>query len=118
MKSLKSLAAASALAVFASPLAAWADVDFDCDVIRVIERSNRIGVNCSNSIAVGADTVEFITYAKTDVAAMDRFTKMATAAMLSRKKFHVELPESSAGNVSGCEASNCRTVTFPFAIDY
>ncbi len=105
-----------ALFVAATPGLALADVPFSCEPTQVIERSNRIGVTCSNSVVAGSDTISFVSYAKTDVALMERFVRVAISALLSKKKLFVEVPEDGSGNLNGCQVSNCRTVTFPFAV--
>lgn len=114
-KLLSTLAVVAALGLV-TPVDAFADTPFECEPVQVIERSNRIGVQCSNSVVAGTDTVSFITYAKTDVALMERFFRTAMSALLGKKKLFVELPDDGTGNLNGCLTTNCRTVTFPFAI--
>ena len=95
---------------------AYANTVFYCAPKVVRERSNRIEVRCHNSVRVGSDTVEAITYAKTDVPRMERFIRIAVAAMLSKKKLRVELPTSTSGNLNGCYGP-CRTITYPFGLE-
>jgi hypothetical protein len=88
---------------------AFAD-DFDCHPDEVNEvTSGRVFVHCSNSIVLSGATIRFISILTTDQSTASRFVSLATAALLSGKVFRVDVPASSATNVSGCGASNCRT---------
>jgi hypothetical protein len=110
-----------ALLTLCAPLSARAGGLFDCEPIEVIERSNRIGVECQNSFPVGFDIlaidwIKFVTFPKTDVAQMERFMDVAMRALIEGKYFRVEVPDDDAGNLNGCLPENCRTVTTPFSI--
>jgi hypothetical protein len=110
-----------ALMTLCAPLSARAEGTFDCEPIEVIERSNRIGVECQDAFPVGIDIlaidwIKFVTFPKTDVAQMERFMDVAMRALIEGKYFRVFVPDSDAENLNGCLSENCRTVKTPFSI--
>jgi hypothetical protein len=113
--------AAAVLTTALAPVAAHAEGYFDCTPIQVIERSNRIDVQCDSAYPVGIDIlaidwISFVTFPKTDVPQMERFIDFATKALIEGKYFRTFVPDDSSGNLNGCLADNCRTVTTPFSI--
>lgn len=104
-----------------APTMASANLDFDCEPIVIIERSNRVGVHCLHPYpggidALAIDWIYFITFPKTDQAQMRRFLDFATTAMIEGKYFSVDVPTTADDNINGCLPENCRTIGTPFAI--
>jgi hypothetical protein len=91
----------------------------NCDVRDVTEVSTpnaRVQVRCwAPSTPVG----EYIAIGVTDAARAQRFLSIALAAQLSGRKFSVLIdPATSAGNVAGCGAADCRTPTIWMHVDF
>lgn len=94
-----------------APQVARADVYFNCTPDSVMEFGTRVHVHCLPGIIVGADTISFFAINTTDAEEARRFITLATSALLSKKFFRVLVPTSSATNVAGCLATDCRTPT-------
>ena len=104
-----------------APVTSFADTNFDCEPIRVLERSNRVDVRCLYPFVGGNDIlnidwVYWLTFPKTDPAQMERFLAMATTALVEGKYFSVDVPTMPDGNISGCQDDDCRTVSTPFGL--
>ncbi len=97
----------STLAMSSVAQAAW----FSCEPREVLELSNRAHVECRNSFNANGSNIRYIAINKNSSSTLDRFVKLATAALLSNKYFRVSISTSSSSNVSGCVSSNCRTPT-------
>ena len=100
--------AASLFGAAPSAHAIW----FHCVPENVVEVvGSRVHVYCSNSIAVGSpsQTIRFIAISTSNSAVANRFMSTANAAFMSGKRFLADIPSSSATNVSGCSAADCRT---------
>jgi hypothetical protein len=82
---------------------------FSCRPFQVIEYSDRINVSCRNSIALGSDTVTELAIPNNNDLRAQRYVAQATAAVMARDVFRVDVPESSSSNTSGCGTSDCRT---------
>ena len=112
-----------AFALALLPITSFAgSLNFDCEPVQIIERSNRVGVKCLNPYPGGIDAlaiewIYFVTFPKTDQAQMERFLNFATTAMVEDKYFKVDVPATGEDNINGCLEENCRTVTTPFAIE-
>ena len=101
---------ATAFIAFA-PSEARADGWYECQADQVLEQSNRVRVRCKNVLSINGNNVTFFAIDKTDATKASRFVSMASASVLSGQLFIVFAPDSSATNVSGCDAGNCRTPT-------
>lgn len=118
MKRMIQTIALTGLAAFASSFdAQTARADwFNCQPRLVSEFiGSRIHVRCHNTITLSGNVVSYIAVSHSSAHA-NRFLSMAQAALLSGKTFIADIPASSATNVSGCPASNCRTPTV-FAVE-
>ena len=113
------LVLAAAVLVLAAP--AFADQTFDCTPSEVLELGNRIHVKCSTPATVvpssgsvdyrarASREIRYLAIGKTDRDKANRFTSLATAAMVSGKKFRVVIGFSSSTNTDGCNPNDCRT---------
>ena len=118
MKFLKSLLFSRVVSTLAGPMtalaflamapSAWA-ATFDCQPVTVVELSNRIHVQCENSIALAGATVRFIAIDKTDADKAARFISFGQTALLANKIFVADILDSPTSNVVGCRADDCRT---------
>ena len=79
------------------------------DITEVLGTNPRIAVFCRNAQSVSG--VRYIAIPSSASYAA-RFLSQAQAAMLSGKNFFADIPVSSATNVPGCLASDCRTPTW------
>jgi hypothetical protein len=100
-----------ALALAAVPSVARADAWFECQAIGVYENNNRVSVLCSNTLIANGDDVVYFAISNSDAAKAARFVSMAATAVASGQIFSVYAPTLSTTNISGCQASNCRTPT-------
>lgn len=80
-----------------------------CNIREVVETTNRVYVRCHNSITLNGNQVFNGAIDKSDPERAQRFISMALAASLGGRRFSLDIPASSATNVNGCAASNCRT---------
>ena len=94
---------------------------FDCLPQEVIEHNNRVHVRCASelrfpgpgptpdAILRGTKTIRYLAIAKNDKDLVNRFTSMATAALIAEQSFRVKIPYLSGTNVADCAAEDCRT---------
>lgn len=82
-----------------------------CTPLEVIEWSDRVAVTCSNSITLNSNTVWYMAIGVTDAEKAKRFVSMATAALVSGRKFYGDVPTVGGGSPAGCLAGNCRIPT-------
>ena len=112
MRFIKGTAATFAILVAASLSGTAHAVNFDCQPNEVLELSNRIHVRCSNRPAhAQLNRVYFVAIRNSDANQSARFVRVAIAALLSGKKFRVEIPVKDETNAPGCAAHDCRTPT-------
>jgi len=101
------LAAAGLMGSVQTARADW----FECNATEVFEFvGSRIHVRCSNTITLNGNVIRFLAI-PTTAAHANRFTSEGQAAVLSGKKFVVDIPASSATNTAGCWSGDCRTPT-------
>lgn len=94
---------------------------FSCQAEEVMEFNNRIHVRCSNPLSMSylgvVSNVRWIAIGKDDTAQANRFTSLATTAVISGYTFIVSIRANSNYNTPGCNASDCRTPT-AFGLQY
>jgi len=113
-----SLVLAAAALFFAS--VAHAET-FDCAPVEVLELGNRIHVRCADprtvtsqrgtvdSMARSARQIRYLAIGKDDTNMANRFTSLATAALVSNKTFRAVISQDGSRNTAGCNANDCRT---------
>jgi len=94
---------------------------FDCLPREVIEHSNRVHVRCANDLVYpgpgttpdailrNTKNIRYVAIAKNDKDIVNRFTSMATAALVAEQSFRVKIPYTDNTNVTSCASADCRT---------
>ena len=84
---------------------------YSCEAVEVLEFSKRIHVKCSNPIEHGQHTIKYISIDTNDKNKANRFTSLATTAVVSGITFRVKMSGDPDKNPSGCSFSDCRYPT-------
>jgi hypothetical protein len=103
---LSTLAIVAASAFASVP--AMAD-EHQCLASQVLVFSNRVHVKCSNPV----NSIAYFALPLTDATLVDRFLRIANAALLSEKKMWVGYTANdTSGTAFGCLAGDCRKLTY------
>jgi hypothetical protein len=84
--------------------------DFNCQPYELYEKQTFTHVACTNSIVINGDEIKYIALRHTDFDKLKRFQDIAASVLTSSVSvdFIVRIPDSGAGNIAGCNASDCR----------